>query len=166
MAVGETQITIIGNVTKDPEIRFGPSGTAVVRFSVAVNERKLNRESGKWEEGDTAFHNVTAFRQLAENVAESIGKGARVIVHGALKQERWEDPASKETRTGWKLIADAVGPDLAFATAKTSKTTTGNGAGQSDPSDPWATASRTRPAGTETGNYQVSAGTGEGKNRG
>jgi len=142
---GEVQITIIGNVTKDPEIRFGPTGTAVVRFSVAVNERRLNRENNKWEEGDTAFYNVTAFRQLAENVGESIAKGSRVIVHGALKMERWEDPTTKEAKTGWKLIADAVGPDLTFAVAKTTKTTSSTGAGQSDPSDPWASASKTRP---------------------
>ncbi len=142
----ETHITIVGNVTADPELRFGASGTAVVSFSVAVNERKMNAETRKWEEGDSAFYNVRAFRQLAENIAESVTRGMRVVVHGKMTQDRWEDKDGT-ARNAWKIIADAAGPDLTFVSLAPETLRRTQRRQDVGPADPWATARPDRPAG-------------------
>jgi single-strand DNA-binding protein len=143
MALGDISITAVGNLTDVPELRFTPTGTAVCAFTVAVNPKTYNGESGKWEDaGAASFLRVQCWKDLAENVAGSLAKGDRVIVSGRIRQEKWEDKATSEKRSDWKMTADSVGPDLAFATAKVSKTVRANGTG---PDDPWTTASRTRP---------------------
>lgn len=130
-------IAFVGNLTDDPELRFTPQGVAVVKFGVAVNERRLNRETEKWEDGNVSFFQVSAWRQLAENIAESLKKGARVVVTGVLRQRSYEKDG--QTRYVWEVTADAVGPDLAYATATVKKMTRG-GAGRDDP---WATEGET-----------------------
>lgn len=156
---GTTPITVVGNLTEDPELRFTPSGVAVAKFSVAVNRRTYDRQTNEWKESGTDFHRVAVWRQMAENVAETLTKGMRVIVVGDLKSQSWTDTKTNEKRSGWEIDASAVGPELAFATAKVTKTTRQNGAGAA-PDDPWATASRTRPpastpapAGAAAGGY-------------
>lgn len=142
---GETHITIVGNVTADPELRFSASGTAVANFSVAVNERKMNAETRKWEEGDSAFYNVRAFRQLAENIAESVTRGMRVIIHGKMTQDRWEDKDGT-ARNAWKIIADAAGPDLSFVSLAPETLRRSQRRQDVAPNDPWAAARPGRPA--------------------
>lgn len=107
-------ISIAGNVTRDPELRFTDSGTAVAAFSVALNERKL--VDGNWEDGDPTFVDVTAWQQLAENVAETVTKGTRVLVTGRIKQDNWETKEG-DKRSKLKVIADDVTPSLRWATA-------------------------------------------------
>lgn len=133
--------TAVGNLTDDPELRFTSSGRAVVGFTVAVNAQRFDREAGKYVDAGTSFLRCNAWGQLAENVAESLGKGARVIVTGRLAEDHWENDKG-EKRSAFKLTADAVGPDLAWATAKVSKASRRDDVA---PDDPWASASRTRP---------------------
>jgi single-strand DNA-binding protein len=144
---GEVTITITGNLTAAPELRFTNSGAAVAGFTVAVNRTTFNRQTDKWEDAGTSFYRCEAWRQLAENIAESLDKGSRVIVTGRWLEQHWETPEG-EKRSGWKLTADAVGAELSWATATVRKMAR-NGAGQVPPDDAWANASRTRPAGTE-----------------
>ncbi len=139
-----TPITIVGNVTDDPELRFTPGGAAVVKFSVAINRRTFDKQANEWKDAGADFHRVTAWRGLAENLAETLTKGMRVIVTGDLRQHSWDDPKTGEKRYGWEVSASAVGPDLTWATAKVAKSSKGQSA--MAPDDPWATASRTRPA--------------------
>ncbi|WP_331756785.1 single-stranded DNA-binding protein [Streptomyces sp. NBC_01506] len=141
-----TPITIVGNLTEDPELRFTPSGAAVAKFSVAVNRRTFDRQTSEWKEAGTDFHRVTAWRSLAENAAGTLTKGMRVVVVGDMKQRSWTDEKSNEKRSAWEIEASAVGPDLAFATAAVTKVAKTNGAGAVAGDDPWASASRTRPA--------------------
>ncbi len=112
----ENQLIIVGNLTDDPELRYTPNGAAVVTFSVAVSFR-VKDESGQWKDGDTSFFRVNAWRSLAENVAESLTKGTRVMVSGRLKQRSWETQEG-ERRTVVEIEADEVGPSLKWATAK------------------------------------------------
>lgn len=133
-------LSIIGNLTADPELRFTPSGAAVVRFTVAHTPRKPDGNGG-WTDGEPTFLDCTAWRQLAENVAESLAKGTRVVVTGRLRTERWEDKDSGQKRSRMVLDVDGVGPDLTYATATVKKMARNAG----DPNDPWASASRTRP---------------------
>lgn len=114
-------ITIVGNLTADPELRFTPNGSARVGFSVAHNRRWTDKATSEQKES-TSFINVVAWRQLAENVAESLKKGSRVIVFGAIEQRSWETPEG-DKRSAVELVAESVGPDLAFATAEVTKTT-------------------------------------------
>lgn len=139
-----TTITVVGNLTDDPELRFTPNGQACANFSVAVNPRTYDRESGEWKDGSPAYHRCTAWRNLAENAAESLRKGVRVIVTGTLSQRHWTDEKTNQPRSAWDITVDAVGPDLTFARATVTKVNT-NRAGEVAPDDPWATASRTRP---------------------
>lgn len=141
-----TPITIVGNLTDDPELRFTPSGAAVVKFSVAVNRQKFNRQTSTWEDAGTDFHRVTAWNSLGQNVAETLTKGTRVVVFGELRQSHWTDEKTQDKKSGWDLTASAVGPELTFATAKVTKATKGT-RGESAPDDPWATAAKQRPAG-------------------
>jgi single-strand DNA-binding protein len=118
MSAGNT-ITIVGNITRDPELRYTPSGQANVRLGVAVNRKWQDRSSGEWQEA-TSFFDVIAWRELAENVNESLKKGARVIVTGRLEQRTWEQEGNK--RSVVEIIADEIAPSLRWATAKVEKT--------------------------------------------
>ena len=117
---GGNQVTIVGNLVEDPELRYTPNGAAVANFRVAVNHRYLDT-SGQWKDGDTSFFRVNAWRTLGENVAESFTKGMRVMVIGRLKSRSWETPEG-QTRTAVEIEADEVGPSLRWATAKVEKT--------------------------------------------
>jgi single-strand DNA-binding protein len=112
-------ITICGNITRDPELRFTPSGQANATFGMAVNRRWQNRQSGEWEEA-VSFFNVVAWRELAENVTESLGKGSRVIVTGRLEQRSYETQDG-EKRSVVEVVADEIGPSLRWATVSVTK---------------------------------------------
>jgi single-strand DNA-binding protein len=114
--MADNVITVIGNVTRDPEIRYTPNGQANANFGVAVNRRWQNRQTNEWEER-TSFFNVVCWRDMAENVGESISKGARVVVTGRLEQRSWETEQG-EKRSVIEIVADDIGPSLRFATAK------------------------------------------------
>ncbi len=118
MAADNT-VTLVGNVTRDPELRFTPSGQAVATFGLAVNRRWQNRQSNEWEE-QTSFFDVKCWAQMAENVAESIGRGSRVVVSGRLEQRSWEtDQGDKRSKV--EVVADEVAPSLRWATAQISR---------------------------------------------
>lgn len=120
MSNGSTPITLVGNLTGDPELRFTAQGVAVGNFSVAVNRKTFNQGTKRWEDAGTDFHRVTVWRSLAENVAESLKRGDRVIVQGTLESSVYETKEG-EKRTSWEVTAYAVGPDLMFATADVKK---------------------------------------------
>src|SRR5262250_2376506 len=125
---GDTTITIIGNLTDDPELRFTPSGAAVAKFRVASTPRFMDRQSGEWKDGEPLFLACTVWRQAAENVAESLVRGARVIVSGRLKQRSYETKEG-EKRTVYEIEVDEVGPSLRNASAKVSKSSRSSGGG-------------------------------------
>lgn len=138
MAAGDINVTVVGNLTNDPELRFTPSGAAVASFTVASSSRYLDKATNEWKDGDPVFMRCSVWRQYAENVAESLQKGMRVIVQGRLKQRSYETREG-EKRTVYEISADAVGPDLKWATAKVERTGKGSGGGRSTASDdPWA----------------------------
>jgi single-strand DNA-binding protein len=112
----DNTVTVVGNLTRDPELRYTPSGQAVVRMGVAVNRRWQNRQNQEWEE-QVSFFNVTAWAQLAENVGECLTKGTRVIVTGRLEQRSWETPDG-EKKSSVDIVADEIAPSLKWATAK------------------------------------------------
>jgi len=122
-----SSITLVGNITRDPELRFTPSGQANARLGVAVNRRWQDRNSGEWQEA-TSFFDVICWRELAENVSESLKRGARVIVTGRLEQRTWEQEGNK--RSVVEIIADEVAPSLRWATAKVEKTERRSGGDQ------------------------------------
>ena len=125
---GETIITVIGNLTDDPELKFTPSGAAVANFTVASTPRTFDKQTNEWKDGDALFLRCAAWRQLAENVAESLQKGQRVIVTGALRVRQYErQDGSKGTSV--EMNVDEVGPSLRFATAKVTKATRSAGGG-------------------------------------
>jgi single-strand DNA-binding protein len=126
---GETQITIIGNTTKDPEMRFTPSGVAVAKFTVASTPRTYNKQTQAWEDGSTLFLPVTVWRQQAEHVAESVVQGCRVVIQGRLSQRSYEDRDGQK-RTVYEVEADEVAVSLRNATAKVTKAGSGGGQGQ------------------------------------
>ncbi len=143
---GDTTITVIGNLTADPELRFTPSGAAVASFTVASTPRTFDRQSGEWKDGEALFLRCNIWRQAAENVAESLTRGARVIVSGRLKQRSFETREG-EKRTVIELEVDEVGPSLRYATAKVNKVSRGSGGGgfgggpSAPPADdPWGSA--------------------------
>jgi len=142
MAQGDVVVTVIGNLTGDPELRFTPNGQAVASFTVASTTRMLDKATNEWKDGDTLFLRCSVWRQYAENVAESLTKGTRVLVTGRLKQRSYETKEG-EKRTVVEMDVDDVGPALRNATAKVSRvarTDSGyNGGGAAAPSeDPWA----------------------------
>jgi single-strand DNA-binding protein len=144
MAAGDTVITIIGNLVDDPELRFTPSGAAVAKFRIASTPRTLDKATNEWKDGDSLFLTCNVWRQAAENVAESLTKGTRVIVSGRLRQRSYETKEG-EKRTVYEIEVDEVGPSLRNATAKVNRANRGGagggggyGGGASD--DPWATA--------------------------
>ncbi|HMR13673.1 MAG TPA: single-stranded DNA-binding protein, partial [Arachnia sp.] len=117
---GETPITLIGNLTADPELRFTPNGAAVANFTVASTPRTFDRQTNEWRDGDSMFINCSVWRQYAENVAESLSKGTRVIVSGRLKARSYETREG-EKRTVFEVDVDEVGPALRYATAKVTR---------------------------------------------
>jgi single-strand DNA-binding protein len=125
---GDTTITIIGNLTNDPELRFTPSGAAVANFTVASTPRTFDRQANDWKDGETLFMRCSVWRDAAENVAESLQRGTRVLVSGRLKSRSYETKEG-EKRTVVELEVDEVGPSLRYATAKVNRTTRGGGGG-------------------------------------
>ncbi len=125
---GDTVITIIGNITGDPELRFTPSGAAVANFTVASTPRQFDRTSNEWKDGETLFMRCSVWRDAAENVAESLQRGARVLVSGRLKSRSYETKEG-EKRTVIEMDVDEVGPSLKYATAKVNRTQRGTGGG-------------------------------------
>jgi len=137
----ETVLTVVGNLTADPELRFTPQGVAMVRFTIASTPRQFDKASGEYRDGDALFLNCTAWRDLAEHIAESLSRGSRVIASGRLRLSRWETEEG-EKRSAYGLEIDEIGPSLRFATAKVVKTTRTSGRGQDTPppDDEWANA--------------------------
>lgn len=148
---GDTVITVVGNLTGDPELRFTPSGAAVANFTVASTPRQFDRQSNEWKDGDTLFMRCSIWREAAENVAESLTKGTRVIVQGRLVQRSYETREG-EKRTVVELQVDEVGPSLRYASAKVTRAqrsgggggfggggNQSSGGGASFDNDPWAT---------------------------
>ena len=152
MAAGDTTITMIGNLVDDPELRFTPSGAAVAKFRVASTPRYLDKATNEWKDGESLFLQCQIWRQAAENVAESLTKGMRVILSGRLKQRSYETKEG-EKRTVFEVEVDEVGPSLRNATAKVTRTQRAGGTGggfggaaapaaaDSFNDDPWAAAS-------------------------
>jgi single-strand DNA-binding protein len=166
---GDTIITVIGNITGDPELRFTPSGAAVANFTVASTPRQFDRQSNEWKDGETLFMRCSVWRDAAENVAESLARGTRVIVSGRLKSRSYETKEG-EKRTVVEMEVDEVGPSLRYATAKVNRTQRGGGGGGfggqqgggsgggggqqgggSTESDPWATGPAAGGASSGTG---------------
>jgi single-strand DNA-binding protein len=145
---GETQITVVGNLVDDPELRFTPSGAAVSKFRIASTPRYLDRTANEWKDGESLFLTCNVWRQAAENVAESLHRGTRVIVSGRLKSRSYETREG-EKRTVFEIEVDEVGPSLRNATAKVNKTTrsgSGFGGAPAAPAaaeDPWASPAST-----------------------
>jgi single-strand DNA-binding protein len=127
---GETIITVVGNLTADPELRFTPSGAPVANFTVASTPRNFDRQSGEWKDGDAMFLNCAVWRQAAENVAESLTKGMRVIVQGRLRSRSYETREG-EKRTVFEVEVEEIGPALKYATAKVTRSSSGSGGGGS-----------------------------------
>lgn len=152
---GDTQITLVGNLVEDPDLRFTPSGQPVAKFRVASTPRYLDRQTGEWKDGESLFLTCNVWRQAAENVAETLRRGMRVIVQGRLRQRSYETREG-EKRTVYEIEVDEVGPSLRNATAKVNKTTRqgggfggnqgggfggGQGGQSGPPDDPWASGS-------------------------
>ena len=145
---GETTLTIVGNLVDDPDLRFTPSGAAVANFRIASTPRTFDRQSNEWKDGETLFLSCAVWRQAAENVAESLQKGMRVLVTGRLKSRTFETREG-EKRTVFEIDVDEVGPSLRSATAKVTRASRSGGGdsggfsgggSNSSSADPWATA--------------------------
>jgi single-strand DNA-binding protein len=134
---GDTPITIIGNLTADPEMRYTPQGLPVARFTVASTPRTFDKQANEWKDGDSLFLSCNAWRQLAENCAESLRRGMRVVVTGRLKQRSYETKEGQK-RTVYEIEVDEVGPSLRNATAKVIKAERSQPAAPGAGSDPWA----------------------------
>ncbi|MFI1410587.1 single-stranded DNA-binding protein [Streptomyces sp. NPDC020707] len=126
---GETVITVVGNLTDDPELRFTPSGAAVANFTIASTPRTFDRQTNEWKDGDALFLRASIWRQAAEHVAESLTRGMRVVAQGRLRQRSYETQQG-EKRTVVELEVDEIGPSLRYATAKVAKAPGGRGGGQ------------------------------------
>lgn len=142
---GETVITVVGNLVDDPELRFTPSGAAVANFRIASTPRTFDRQTNEWKDGEALFLSCSVWRQAAENVAESLTKGMRVVVQGRLKQRSYEDREGQR-RTVVELEVEEVGPSLKYATAKVARVQRGGGGGggygggSQAADDPWASS--------------------------
>ncbi|MEV6598987.1 single-stranded DNA-binding protein [Actinoplanes sp. NPDC051346] len=170
---GETTITVVGNLTDDPELRFTPSGAAVAKFRIASTPRTLDKQSGEWKDGEPLFLACNIWRDAAEHVAESLQRGSRVIVQGRLRQRSYETREG-EKRTVYELEVDEIGPSLRYATAKVQKMSRSGGGGgfgggggggnrqssggsgggggnSSNFDDPWATAAPAQASGNRSG---------------
>ena len=128
MAQGETSITVVGNLVADPELRFTPAGAAVANFRIASTPRRFNRQTSQWEDGEAMYLTCNVWRQAAENVAESLSKGMRVIVQGRLRQRSYESREG-ERRSIFEVEVDEVGPSLSFATAQVTRASRGGSQG-------------------------------------
>ena len=156
---GETVISVVGNLVDDPELRFTPSGAAVANFRIASTPRTFDKQSNEWKDGDALFLTCSVWRQAAENVAESLQKGMRVVVQGRLKSRQYETREG-EKRTVFEIDVDEVGPSLKYATAKVTRTQRSGGGGGygaqqggggQPANDPWATpAPQGAPAGGQS----------------
>ena len=140
---GETVITVIGNITSDPELRYSQSGDAVANFTIASTPRTFDRATNEWKDGDALFLRASVWKEYAEHVAGSLTKGARVIATGQLKQRSYEDKKTGEKRTSMELVIDEIGPSLRYATADVTRTQSGGRGGQSRQAapandEPWA----------------------------
>ncbi|MGW2583870.1 single-stranded DNA-binding protein [Streptomyces virginiae] len=141
----DTPLTVIGNLVDDPELRFTQAGIPVARFTVASTPRSFDRETSTWRDGEPTFLDCSAWRQLAENLAGSLSKGARVVVAGRLRTDRWETPEG-EKRSRMVMDVDDVGASMAFATVAITRTTRPvPPTRETAPDDPWAAASPVRP---------------------
>ncbi|MGH3738903.1 MAG: single-stranded DNA-binding protein [Micromonosporaceae bacterium] len=157
---GDTVITVVGNLVDDPELRFTSSGAAVAKFRIASTPRFLDKQSGEWKDGDALFLSCNVWRQAAENVAESLTRGTRVVVQGRLRQRSYETREG-EKRTVYELEVDEVGPSLRYATAKVQRMSRSSGGGggfgasgggnNSGGDDPWANATPARSGGGQGG---------------
>ncbi|WP_068264066.1 single-stranded DNA-binding protein [Janibacter limosus] len=134
---GETPITVIGNLTADPELRFTPSGAAVANFTVASTPRTFDRQTNEWKDAETLFMRCSVWREAAENVAESLTRGTRVVVTGRLISRSWEDKETGQKRSVMEMQVDEVGPSLRYATAKVTKTQRGGAGGQGAGGGSW-----------------------------
>ena len=163
----DTTITVIGNLTSDPELRFTPSGSAVANFTLASTPRSFDKNSNEWKDGETLFLRASVWREAAENVAESLTKGMRVIVEGRLKSRSYETKEG-EKRTVIELEVDEIGPSLKYANAKVNRTQrSGNGGGNTgggfsnnglSQEDPWATPAANPNNGGQWGNGPSNGG--------
>lgn len=149
---GETVITVVGNLTGDPELRYSSTGTAMARFTIASTPRNFSKDENKWVDGEALFLRCTAWRQLAENSAETLARGNRVIAQGRLRQRSYETKEG-EKRMVFELEVDEIGPSLKYATAKVAKAGKASGGaragGMND--DPWASAA---PAGKSGSSFE------------
>jgi single-strand DNA-binding protein len=168
---GETPITVIGNLTADPELRFTPSGAAVANFTVASTPRTFDRQSNEWKDGESLFLNCSVWRQAAENAAESLVRGSRVIVSGRLKARSYETREG-EKRTVFEVDVDEVGPSLRYATAKVTKASRGGGGGGGQSGgygggdDPWSGGGQGGAQGGSQGGGFSGGGSGGGSGQG
>ncbi|MEV4418093.1 single-stranded DNA-binding protein [Catellatospora sp. NPDC049609] len=146
----ETTLTLVGNLTADPELRFTPAGAALCKFSIASTPRMYDKATNQWKDGDPLFLNCSAWRDLAENIAESLVRGSRVVVTGRLKLNRWTTPEG-ENRQAFQLDVEDIGASLRYATAqvkKMSRTSGGSGGGApagTDEPNPWASNTSDEP---------------------
>ncbi|EON22345.1 MULTISPECIES: single-stranded DNA-binding protein [Nocardioides] len=156
---GETIITVVGNLVDDPELRFTPSGAAVANFRIASTPRTFDKQSNEWKDGDALFLSCSVWRQAAENVAESLQRGMRVVVQGRLKSRQYETREG-EKRTVFEIEVEEVGPSLKYATAKVTRANRSSGGGgfggggqgggqggNAPADDPWATPAPSQGAG-------------------
>lgn len=149
-------LTIVGNLTRDPELRFTPTGVAVVKFAIAHNPRFRNA-AGEWTDGEPTYMDCDAWRDLAEHIVETLKAGSRIIAVGNLTTHHWVDeklPPPQDKRSRMSLGIIACGPELTYATAQVTKAVRTR-AGETAPDDPWATASKTRPANADAGAFDV-----------
>lgn len=159
---GETSITVAGNLTADPELRFTPSGAAVANFTVASTPRTFDKQNNEWKDAETLFLNCSVWRQAAENAAESLQRGMRVIVQGRLKARSYET-RDGEKRTVFEIDVEEVGPSLKNATAKVTKTTrsgAGHGGSYGGDNDPWASSASSGSGGSGGGSGGSGGGSG------
>ncbi|WP_233289052.1 single-stranded DNA-binding protein, partial [Kitasatospora sp. MBT63] len=138
-------ITVVGNLTDDPELRFTPTGVAMARFTIASTPRTYDKTTGQWRDGTALFLRATAWREIAEHATETLTKGMRVVATGRLVQHNWQTPEG-ENRSMLGLDLDDIGPSLRFATAKVTKTQRTGNPSTTPAADPWSTAGPTPPA--------------------
>jgi single-strand DNA-binding protein len=141
--MSENSVTLVGNLTDDPELRFTAQGAAVANFRIAVSKRIKDPQTNEWKDGDTSFFRINVWRQLAENVAESLTRGMRVVVTGTLKMRQWETQEG-EKRSVVEVEATEVGPSLKWATAKVEKTSR-QGQGAASGGGDWDSSSTSTP---------------------
>ena len=162
---GETVITLVGNLTGDPELRFTPSGAAVANFTVASAPRAFYKQTTEWKDQETLFMRCSIWREAAENVAESLHRGTRVVVTGRLVSRSWDDKETGQKRTVMEMQVDEIGPSLKYATAKVNKSQRGGGGGfggGQGQDDPWATGPSAPAAGGGSGWSGQGGGSGGG----